>query len=64
MAKRPPERVSQNGAGCSEYLRSLAGAQRATVNQVLRNEEKRGLLELHRGRTRILDLDALSKRAR
>jgi hypothetical protein len=42
----------------------LAGAQRATVNQVLREEEKRGLLELQRGRIRVLDAEALAKRAR
>jgi CRP-like cAMP-binding protein len=47
-----------------EALAELAGAQRATVNQVLREEEKRGLLELQRGKIRVLDLDALAKRAR
>jgi CRP-like cAMP-binding protein len=47
-----------------ETLAELAGASRATVNQILRDEEKRGALELLRGRTRILDLAALQKRAR
>jgi CRP/FNR family cyclic AMP-dependent transcriptional regulator len=47
-----------------EALAELAGAQRATVNQVLREEEKRGLLELQRGRIRVLDAEALAKRAR
>jgi CRP/FNR family cyclic AMP-dependent transcriptional regulator len=47
-----------------EALADLAGASRATVNQILRAEEKRGTVELLRGRTRLLDLDALQKRAR
>jgi CRP/FNR family cyclic AMP-dependent transcriptional regulator len=47
-----------------EALSELAGASRATVNQVLRDEEKRGTIELHRGRTRVLDLETLAKRAR
>jgi CRP/FNR family transcriptional regulator, cyclic AMP receptor protein len=47
-----------------ESLAGLAGASRATVNQVLREEEKRGLIELQRGKTRILDVEALSRRAR
>jgi hypothetical protein len=34
------------------------------VNQVLRAEEKRGTIELLRGRTRIRDLEALQARAR
>ena len=42
----------------------MAGASRTTVNQVLREEEKRGTIELLRGRTRVLDLEALAKRAR
>jgi CRP/FNR family cyclic AMP-dependent transcriptional regulator len=47
-----------------ESLAGLAGASRATVNQILREEEKRGTIELQRGKTRILDLDELSRRAR
>lgn len=47
-----------------EALAELAGAARPTVNQVLRDEEKRGTVELSRGKTRILDLEALRKRAR
>ena len=47
-----------------EAIAELAGASRATVNQVLRAEEKRGTIELQRGRTRILELEALQKRAR
>jgi CRP/FNR family cyclic AMP-dependent transcriptional regulator len=47
-----------------EAIAELAGASRATINQVLRAEEKRGTIELLRGRTRIVDLEALQKRAR
>ena len=47
-----------------EALAELAGAARPTVNQVLRDEEKRGTVELARGRIRIVDLAALQKRAR
>ena len=47
-----------------ESLAELAGASRSTVNQVLRAEERRGLIALQRGRTHILDLTALTQRAR
>lgn len=47
-----------------EMIAELAGASRATVNQVLRDEEKRGALELQRGKTRLLDTEALARRAR
>ena len=47
-----------------EALAELAGTSRATANQVLREEEKRGTIELLRGRTRIRDLGALQARAR
>ena len=47
-----------------ESLAELAGASRATVNQVLGEEARRGLIELQRGATRVLDLEALRKRAR
>jgi CRP/FNR family transcriptional regulator, cyclic AMP receptor protein len=47
-----------------EAIAELAGASRATTNQVLRDEETRGAIELKRGQTRVLDLDALRKRAR
>ena len=42
-----------------EELAQLAGTSRATVNQVLRREEERGTVELQRGRTLVLDRDAL-----
>jgi CRP-like cAMP-binding protein len=47
-----------------EDLATFAGTSRATVNHVLRDEEKRGTVELLRGKTLILDLEALQKRAR
>jgi CRP/FNR family transcriptional regulator, cyclic AMP receptor protein len=47
-----------------EELAQLAGTSRATVNRVLREEEKRGALQLDRGRVTILDADALRRRAR
>jgi CRP/FNR family cyclic AMP-dependent transcriptional regulator len=47
-----------------EAIAELAGASRATVNQVLRSEKERGTIELQRGRTRIVDLETLQKRAR
>jgi CRP/FNR family transcriptional regulator, cyclic AMP receptor protein len=47
-----------------EAIADLAGAKRPTVNRVLRDGADRGLIELMRGRIRILDLDGLRKRAR
>jgi CRP/FNR family transcriptional regulator, cyclic AMP receptor protein len=47
-----------------EVIAELAGAGRPTVNQVLRDEEKRGTIELERGRTRIIDAAGLARRAR
>jgi len=47
-----------------EAIAELAGASRATVNQVLRDVEKRGLIDLERGKTRIRDLEGLAQRAR
>jgi CRP-like cAMP-binding protein len=46
-----------------EELAEFAGAARATVNRVLREEQTRGTLELQRGKTRILDLEQLAHRA-
>ena len=45
-----------------EDLAGLAGTSRATVNKVLREEEARGSVALGRGRTTILDADALAAR--
>jgi CRP-like cAMP-binding protein len=47
-----------------EELASLAGTSRATVNRVLRDEQSRGTLTLSRGRTTLVDPDALAQRAR
>jgi CRP/FNR family transcriptional regulator, cyclic AMP receptor protein len=47
-----------------EELAEMAGTSRATVNRVLREEEKRGVIELRRGKTRLLDLPQLRKRIR
>jgi CRP-like cAMP-binding protein len=47
-----------------QELANFAGAARATVNHVLREEQHRGTIELQRGKTIIRDLEALRKRAR
>jgi CRP/FNR family cyclic AMP-dependent transcriptional regulator len=47
-----------------EELAASAGTSRGTVNRVLREEERRGNVELRRGKTVIRDWDALIKRAR
>lgn len=47
-----------------EELAALAGASRATVNRVLREAEDRGLVEIGRGRTVLLDPDGLARLAR
>jgi CRP-like cAMP-binding protein len=47
-----------------EELAEFAGAARATVNRLLREEQARGTIELHRGETRILDPEELARRAR
>ncbi len=47
-----------------EELAAVAGTSRATVNRVLRDEEKRGAIELGRGRTTVLAREALRHRAR
>jgi CRP/FNR family transcriptional regulator, cyclic AMP receptor protein len=47
-----------------EDLAGLAGTSRATVNRVLREEEQRGTVKLGRGRTTVLDAEALARRGR
>jgi CRP/FNR family transcriptional regulator, cyclic AMP receptor protein len=47
-----------------EVLAELAGTSRATVNRVLNEEQRRGTVELRRGRTLVRDLDALTRRSR
>ncbi|TMK69734.1 MAG: Crp/Fnr family transcriptional regulator [Actinobacteria bacterium] len=46
-----------------EDLAGLAGTSRATVNRVLREEESRGTVTLGRGKTIVLDLETLTRRA-
>jgi len=46
-----------------EEIAELAGTSRATVNRVLREAERRGAVELRRGRTAVLDLDELVRRS-
>ena len=47
-----------------EDLAALAGTSRATVNRVLREEEKLGVVALARGRTTVLEREALESRCR
>jgi len=47
-----------------EDIAALAGTSRATVNRVLRAAEGRGIVELGRGRTVVVDLDGLRRLAR
>jgi hypothetical protein len=42
----------------------MAGTSRATVNRVLREEEKLGTVALARGRTSLLDRAELERRCR
>jgi CRP/FNR family transcriptional regulator, cyclic AMP receptor protein len=46
-----------------EDIAGLAGTSRATVNRVLRDEERRGTVRLQRGRTIVLEPDELARRA-
>lgn len=47
-----------------EDIAALAGTSRATVNRVLRDAAERGIVELRRGRTVLLDPDGLARLAR
>jgi CRP-like cAMP-binding protein len=47
-----------------EDLAAMAGTSRATVNRVLREEEKRGTVALRRGRVSMLDTESVRKRCR
>ena len=47
-----------------EDLAAMGGTSRATVNRVLREEERRGTVELRRGRTTVLDPRDLDRRCR
>ncbi len=56
---RPPVTVPLR----QEDMAALAGTSRATVNRVLRRAERDGLVELRRGRTVVLDPEALRRRS-
>lgn len=45
-------------------LADLAGTSRATVNRVLRLEQEKGAIVLRRGKTQVVDRDALERRGR
>ena len=47
-----------------EDLAAIAGTSRATVNRVLRDEERRGTVALQRGRVTVRDADELERRCR
>jgi CRP-like cAMP-binding protein len=47
-----------------EDLAGLAGTTRATVNRVLRREERSGHVKLDRGRIALLDHESLARGAR
>ncbi len=47
-----------------EHLAEMAGTSRATVNRVLREEERRGTVRLTRGYTTVLDLEELTRRCK
>jgi CRP/FNR family cyclic AMP-dependent transcriptional regulator len=47
-----------------EEIAEIAGTSRATVNRVLREEERRGAIELKRGRTVVVDPEQLTRRGR
>jgi CRP-like cAMP-binding protein len=47
-----------------EDIAAMAGTSRATVNRVLREEAKLGVVALARGRTTVLDIGELERRCR
>jgi CRP-like cAMP-binding protein len=47
-----------------EQLAEIAGTSRATVNRVLRDEQERGTVKLLRGKTLVVDVDEIVRRAR
>jgi CRP-like cAMP-binding protein len=47
-----------------EDLAAMAGTSRATVNRVLRSEQRDGAVALRRGLVTVLDADALGRRCR
>lgn len=63
-ARYPADDAPQVLPLTQEELAMWAGASRGTANRVLREEQERGTIELRRGRTIVLDLEALRRRAR
>jgi CRP/FNR family cyclic AMP-dependent transcriptional regulator len=47
-----------------EDVAALAGTSRATVNRVLREEQRLGAVALTRGRTSVLDRESLERRCK
>jgi CRP/FNR family transcriptional regulator, cyclic AMP receptor protein len=47
-----------------EDVAAMAGTSRATVNRVLRDEQRRGAVALARGRVSVLDRGELERRCR
>ena len=68
VRRRVSELAETYGSGVvpltQEELAAMAGTSRATVNRVLREEEKRGAVALQRGRVTVLDADELERRCR
>jgi CRP-like cAMP-binding protein len=68
VRRRVSELADTYGTGVvpltQEDLAAMAGTSRATVNRVLRDEARRGGVELARGRVTVLDSDALRRRCR
>jgi CRP/FNR family cyclic AMP-dependent transcriptional regulator len=69
VRRRLRELASRSGAAGPATVRltqadlaEMAGASRATANRVLRGEERRGTIELARGRILVLDVDDLARR--
>ena len=63
VRRRLAELADEDGvvALTQEDVAALAGTSRATVNKVLRDAQRRGFVELRRGRTVVLDADALGR---
>jgi len=68
VRRRVSELAETYGAGVvpltQEDLAAMAGTSRATVNRVLREEEKRGAVALQRGCVTVLDANELGHRCR
>jgi CRP/FNR family cyclic AMP-dependent transcriptional regulator len=47
-----------------EVLAEMAGTTRQTLNEILRKEQRRGVLELRRGATVVVNAEELARRAR